>query len=344
MSQDASIILSDSNPNYSVATESFDYCADTYVDLTAEGWESTPLEVQTGRSGLAGRSWQIGPIMLTSLEIGPFMFQKKPAHRKNIGRVVVLEKYTSGFELYDNGQCHSAGPIRVLDELDMTKSINTALKSEEIYIPKEMVGLSPVRPVGYTEIYEQAMLGNMIHAEWNALFEAVRAGQSEVSKQAIDRVVASVKIAFGVHPQREDVRAQARDLLRRQIQRYIYTNLVSPELSTQTILRRFGVSRPSLYRMFQPCGGIESHITHMRAYRALIDIKRAGVSRGSISQAREKWQFATGNDFNRTIRRLFGNSPGRLLSRPGLSEGSEIPRSSFARDFLNLRWYTGSPL
>lgn len=338
MSQNASIKRAESSGNYFIATEWFELCVDRYVDLISEGWESTPLEVQTGRSGLAAQTWKIGPCMLSSLEVGPFMSQKKPTHRETIGSLVVLEKYTAGFEIYDNGRCYSAGPIRVLDEMRSARSINTALKAEEIYIPKDMVGLSPTRPARYAAIYEHSMIGNMVHAEWRSLFKAAESGQSEIAKHVIERFAASVKIAFGVHPQREDVRAQARELLRRQIQRYINANLVSPELSPRTILERFGVSRPSLYRMFQPFGGIRSYITNMRAHRALLEIRDAGSTRGSVSAARERWQFATGNDFNRTIRRLFGNSPRRLLSRRALDQRSKLPPAMFTQDFLEKRW------
>ena len=80
------------------------------------------------------------------------------------------------------------------------------------------------------------------------------------------------------------------------------------------ILGRFGVSRASLYRMFEIYGGIRHYITHLRASKAVLHVWQNQKQRGIVRSAQTRWGFATGNDFNRTVRRLFGNTPKRLVS------------------------------
>lgn len=312
--------MRDEISTYHMATESYDFCIDEYIAITADAWDANPLAIETGRSGMVGQGWQIGPCLLSSFRTGPFVWETTAAHLQNERPLVALERCLSGIEFcqYPNADLedyHSPpGEIHICNEAIVERSIGTALQAQEIILPREMIGLSPTRPAGYAVISEESMIGRIIYAEWDAMFAAVYSGQNAFSKQAIDRFSAGVKIALGVPPEREDVRAQARELMRRQIQRHILVNLEKPGLSTGTILNCFGLSRASLYRMFEPLGGIRTYITYLRASKALLEIWDAGLNHGSVTAARERWSFSSGNDFNRTVRRLFGNSPKRLLS------------------------------
>ncbi|MEL6857998.1 MAG: AraC family transcriptional regulator [Pseudomonadota bacterium] len=333
----------DSN-TYQVAAETYDFCIEEYISLTADAWAAKPLEIEIGRSGLVGQSWQIGPCMLTAFDVGPFIRETTPAHLQKQGPLVALERYVSGFEYSQFKQStlddrfYAPGPIQICAEHVGGTSIGTALRSQEIYIPNVMIGVSTTRPVDYAAIYSQSMIGGIVHAEWDAMFEMAVSGQSHVSKQMIHRFAACIKIALGVHPQREDVRAEARDLLRRQIQRFIVLNLGSPDLSTRLILETFGLSRASLYRGFEALGGLKTYISHLRASKALLEVWQAGLGPGSVSVARARWGFSTGNDFNRTVRRLFGNSPKRLLSTAQIKNPLPDLQTAFAKDFFDARW------
>ncbi len=123
-----------------------------------------------------------------------------------------------------------------------------------------------------------------------------------------------MKIALGVNPQREDVRAHAREALFRHICRFIETHLEHPDLSAKMILNQFGVSRATLYRMFEPLDGVRNYVTYRRAMCALYFISQNQGQRGVVQEACERWGFSSPANFNRTIQRLFGNSPKALLS------------------------------
>ena len=279
--------------------------------------------------------------MLTEYEMSPFLFETKRVHLQNRGQMATLRKFVFGFEIgeYENGEFYCGpGSIQVGDPLSTGKTISSALKIQEIYLPRPMLGLREARLARREKIYELHRAGQIAHAEWNILFRELNAGSNQIPMRQMDLLLASLIIALGVNPQREDVRTHARELLFRHIERFISSNLRSPELNSATILDQFGVSRASLYRMFGPLGGVSAHIAKLRASRALIDIWQNRAFRGSVSAAREHWGFQTGNDFNRTVRRLFGNSPKRLLVRNRATNPHMRSASDFAFNFVDMRF------
>jgi hypothetical protein len=65
------------------------------------------------------------------------------------------------------------------------------------------------------------------------------------------------------------------------IKRYIEQHLASPELSPASICAAFGLSRATLYRLFEPLGGIASSIRERRlarTYAELIFIRPTSIA------------------------------------------------------------------
>ena len=346
LSTQSLINLSDRVPTYMVATETHNLSIDEYIALTTEAWSAIPLKVKAAHPGVVAKCWHIGPCMLTEFEIAPFRFETKRFHLQNRGELLILRKYKSGFEYgdYDEGEfLGGPGAIHFGDPFSTGKSIASPLTIQEVYVPRGPVGLPVSSPVQRGKIHENTGIGKIVHSEWDSIFRLAQSGTGEVPKPTMDRFLSGIKIALGVHPQREDVRAQARELLFRQIERFIFSNARRSDLNSKAILDQFGVSRASLYRMFEPLGGVRTYLTKLRTSKALIDIWQDQTLRGSVQAARERWGFHTGNDFNRTVTRLFGNSPRRLLT-PGQPVHPQLDAdSNFAFQFVDLRFASGVP-
>ena len=166
-----------------------------------------------------------------------------------------------------------------------------------------------------------SVLGKIIFGEWESLFQHLHRNGRHLSRESLDRFLACLKIALGTPAQREDVRAQAREALYREICRYVERNLGDPDLTASSILRDFGVSRAGLYRMFEPQGGVRHYITERRAIRAVLELSKGVQTRGAVQAAADRWGFSTGPNFNRVITRMFGASPGALFqSVPRISQ------------------------
>ena len=102
-------------------------------------------------------------------------------------------------------------------------------------------------------------------------------------------------------------RAAVRHALKEQIRRHIGANLHRGELAPEDILASFGVTRATLYRMFEADGGLLAYIRQCRLSAAateLVDMPHAAVSEIAYGLG-----FSSASDFTRAFRRSYGMSP-----------------------------------
>ena len=329
-----------------VSLEKFDLSAEEYIATTAGGWLATPLKQQRTHAGVLANCWEVGPCMFIEYDLGPYYFEATNAHVQNGGPVIVFEKILSGFEYGDfagEDRYDGANMILMRGQDATRKQIATATRRQELYISKEYVGLDPNHDLLSKVMAPNTLMGRILHAEWDGIFQRLKNGETDLGERALDRLAASLKMALGVSPQREDVRAEARELLFRQIRNFVGANLGNPDLSTSMILNQYGVSRASLYRMFEPMGGVRNYITELRTSKALLDVFESGQGYGAIRSAQDRWRFSSQPNFNRTVQRLFGNSPKKLLSADTRLDTSFRLKSDFAAGFLDNRWGAPTP-
>lgn len=93
------------------------------------------------------------------------------------------------------------------------------------------------------------------------------------------------------------------------IRRFIENNLASATLSPELLTRQFGVSRPTLYRLFEPYGGVASYIRRRRLDRCFQEITAAVPERRRIAEIAYGWGFRNEAAFSRSFREAFGMSP-----------------------------------
>ncbi len=93
------------------------------------------------------------------------------------------------------------------------------------------------------------------------------------------------------------------------VRRFIDRNLKSRDLSPQTIARDFGLSRASLYRLFEPVGGIAGYIRKQRLKQAFQEITAADLSNQRIGQIAYRFGFKNVSAFSRLFRDTYGVSP-----------------------------------
>lgn len=90
--------------------------------------------------------------------------------------------------------------------------------------------------------------------------------------------------------------------------RLIQSNIQSPSLSPQTLSTALGISRATLYRLFEPLGGVGREIRKQRllaSHRELIDPS----NRRRIGEIAEGYGFNSATDFARSYRQQFGIAP-----------------------------------
>lgn len=125
-------------------------------------------------------------------------------------------------------------------------------------------------------------------------------------------------------------------VLRERARRMIRERLASATLTPERLCRELGISRSTLYRLFEPSGGVAAAIQAERlaeARRLLED----GRERRSIHRIAEAVGFYDPSVFSRAFRRRFGESP-RALREAALA-GRPVPAAAAPaapRGFLDL--------
>ncbi|MCR9269140.1 MAG: helix-turn-helix domain-containing protein [Hyphomonadaceae bacterium] len=294
-----------------------DLSAAEFIEGTRDAWNAAPFAGDEGASRFAGQFWSAANCVFLECELGPFMFEGTKEHVQNGGPMVGFERFISGNEYGlrgDEDHCDGPGAIRVVDQRLVFHSIATHSVRQDIMIPRAALGLAEGERAHHQMFRPHGTMGQLLFKEWDELYAGFKRGDRVVATDDIFRLISLLKIAMGASPQREDVRRHAREAMRRQICRFIEANLRNRELDVSTLLRHFGVSRASLYRMFEDVGGVRAHIRDRRVFRALVDIANAEQVRGAILAASERWGFSSMLSFNGVVKRQFGHAPSTLLA------------------------------
>jgi len=99
------------------------------------------------------------------------------------------------------------------------------------------------------------------------------------------------------------------------IRRYIDRNIRSPGLDADQLAKTFGVSRASLYRLFEPAGGVAGYIRKARLNRAYQEIVASETSGRRIGPIVYSLGFRNVSAFNRAFKEHYGMSPREARQR-----------------------------
>ncbi|MCY0854914.1 helix-turn-helix transcriptional regulator [Cupriavidus sp. D39] len=96
---------------------------------------------------------------------------------------------------------------------------------------------------------------------------------------------------------------------------FVQANLADSDLTPERVLESLGLSRPTMYRLFQHEGGLGAYIRHMRLRTAANDIVRfPGIA---VKDVAYSVGFKSASDFTRAFRRAFGVTPQDLREYEG---------------------------
>ncbi|MQT14878.1 helix-turn-helix domain-containing protein [Segnochrobactrum spirostomi] len=109
------------------------------------------------------------------------------------------------------------------------------------------------------------------------------------------------------------------------LKRYVDDHLMDGDLSIEGLVAAFGLSRRTIYRLFEDEGGFSTYITRRRLQRATTALRSAKWRHLSIADIAQAHGFGSAERFSRAFRREYRLSPRdlRLLSRS--TEGASLP-------------------
>lgn len=123
---------------------------------------------------------------------------------------------------------------------------------------------------------------------------------------------------------RSGARASAAGVSLAQVREAIEQRLEQPELGPQLLMQDLGISRPTLYRLFEPLGGVKAYIQERRLRHAWHVIADPKVTNVRVKQLSYNLGYSHPSAFSRAFRKTFGVSPSevrkRMLSGDGIDE------------------------
>ncbi len=82
-----------------------------------------------------------------------------------------------------------------------------------------------------------------------------------------------------------------------------------PALTPTRLMQQLGLSRASLYRLFEPLGGVTAYITERRLRRGIRLVTDTSASAPRISEVARRVGFTSATAFGRAFRDMFGMTP-----------------------------------
>lgn len=274
-----------------------------------------------------------GPLMLARTESHEHLWQRTSSIMARDG----MDHYM--IQAYEHGQLQWGGelgdqvlPKRGLVIIDLSQPLesrSSAFRNLSLIVPREMLDgalRSPndqhMRVLGGEEPIVSLLRDHMVSLK-------NLAGQMSL-QQAVEIAPATVGLAAACLNAAVDQEAptQKAGVAMAQltvIRRFIETHLAEPDLSTDWVARRVGVSRSKLYRLFDPFGGVGGYIRDRRLRRALLALSDRRSLHRPIYDIALDAGYSSDAAFSRAFRARYGMAPRDIRRAPYVYDTAGAP-------------------
>lgn len=279
-------------------------------------------------------SWKLGPLVLGGFwsSGNAFVRDRRKIAASGLDHYVV-QTLTRGASVVREGGAEGDWPVGSVRMLDMTRPIRTqaeAFSNLTLIVPRAI--LEPLLGApddlhGVTLAPDSLGAGLLrrLMADLAGRADAMTAAEAEALGPGVAAMVAS---CFGPSVAAIEGAQTAHPVVTlKTVQSHILKNLTRPDLSADSLCSDFGLSRATLYRLFEPLGGVEAHIRAWRLDEAWRRLTATGAGYHlRVGTLVRDLSFANQASFSRDFRHRFGVSPSEArdgrLDPPGPATGS----------------------
>lgn len=272
------------------------------------------VEPETFDCGM--RSWNLGSVVLGEFWSTGNRFVRSSAKIAASGLDhYVAQLLVRGKSMVTGGAPEGDWPVGSVRLLDMTRPVETRADGfENLTLVLPRAALEPLLStpsdlhgiVLAPESNGAVILSGFMRtlADRAALLSTPEA---EAMGQAAAAVVAS---SFGPSALgRDTVRSAGATATRAMIQTFIEARLGDAGLNADPICAHFGLSRATLYRLFEPLGGVGAYMRTRRLNRAYQALRGSTATQTRVSTIAHDLGFLSLASFSRDFRARFGVSP-----------------------------------
>lgn len=197
--------------------------------------------------------------------------------------------------------------VNIIDYSRDRRSVSPASVIEGIIVPYNAVGFEPGKHSGSIVLPYDTPAGYILSRLSAMIYERLPTSDLKQAK-TMARIFTGTLRSLISGDADEVARDQAVSARRAVMQQFIIDNIHDLSLDVATLCEKFGVSRATVFRDFEP-GGIQHFMMTHRLDRALSDIAFGPAIRGRIALIANKWGFSSPAHFSRAFRENFGFSP-----------------------------------
>jgi transcriptional regulator GlxA family with amidase domain len=185
-----------------------------------------------------------------------------------------------------------------------------------LHVPRGVLDAALARPVDLHGLVPRGAGAAMLADYMRTLVAGVAATDRQVAPRLS---AAAVQLLAAAIVPVSDGRATPaiEHALLRQACRHVEQHLDDPELSAAWLCARLRVSRATLYRLFEPLGGVASHVRERRLARIHAQLVQS-PGRVHLGRIADQFGFHSASHFSQAFRQHFGYSPSeaRDLAQP----------------------------
>lgn len=181
--------------------------------------------------------------------------------------------------------------------------------------------LDPVRTLDRSTAIGRLVLANFFHVTGEARTSPDWDGNLVSLLSTLLRTALSGPKALETHTETSILEAK-----KVRAERYFLQHLRRERFDIDQVCAELGMSRATLYRLFQDDGGVRAYATRFKLDRLYRELEHTPAARGAVSRVSARYGFHDPSHFVRLFRRNFGTNPSDILG--ARVEGSEASRDA----------------
>ena len=288
-------------------------------------------------------AYQVGNLVITDSMQGEQAYSLSPKRTRTAGiDLVQVGLYRSGgYRGEANGTSieGNAGDVQILDLARPMHSVEPASSMVCVFLPRELLQERIGDLDGLHGMDLRFGMGRLL-ADYLGLLAKRLPQMPESDGEAAANATIEI-ISACLRPTTStfrDAQSPIRDVILLRAKRAIEDNIRSARLTPEFLCETLGISRRSLYRLFEPLGGVHQYILQRR----LSHIKRAlndPANHERIADIAARFGFTCQETFWRAFKRRYGVPPGEVRSLNSLHERNGLRQSQggFDQWLMQLR-------
>ena len=230
------------------------------------------------------------------------------------------------------------GDVVILDYAQETVSRATDFAIIYLMVPRDRAPPLFLAPGAHgTHFAADSAAGRLIFRTVETLLQTMEELTFAQADAAVDGVLTLVAGMLEGELAHESGLGSSLDSMREKALAFIDRNLADPELSPARVEASLALSRSSLYRLFEPLGGVRNTILQRRLDRAMRTLLNgAGVKPALRAIARDHG-FASEDQFSRAFRTRFGVTPYQFYDMVRRQDQAGLAAQAERAGFANLQ-------